>query len=164
MQAMRASFTNNFIWCEKCAFQQDIPGVIRNCRTFTAHNTRQGKCLIIITDNQIIRIKRDFLAIQQGQFFTCRRHANSDAALNLTQVKSMHRLTQLNHDIIGNINQWTDRAAAATTQLFLHPQRGFCFGIDIFDDSAGIARTGFFGFNMDIDCIVNCGDLFRDFN
>jgi len=54
----------------------------------------------------------------------------------------MHRLAELEHDVIGDIHHWADRALPCAAQPLAHPQ--WCHGaiVDAANDAAGKRRAG----------------------
>ncbi len=54
----------------------------------------------------------------------------------------MHRLAELEHDVVGDIHQRTQAAQAAAPQALLHPQRRLRRGLYTAQDAAEVARTG----------------------
>ena len=69
----------------------------------------------------------------------------------------MHRLTQLEQHVVGDVNDRIDGANPAATQLLFHPQRRWRFNIDTLHHAAQVARTGLRRFNGDRQSIGNGG-------
>ncbi len=61
----------------------------------------------------------------------------------------MHRLAQLQHHVLGDVDQQRDRTHAAAAQALGHPQRGLGGGVDAFDDAAQVTRR--FGASVELD-------------
>ena len=67
--------------------------------------------------------------------------ADNDAAVGQALVvESVHRLTVLEHNVVGNINDVIDWTDAAGVQTLAHPRRGR-LDLDILDNAGGVARA-----------------------
>ena len=66
----------------------------------------------------------------------------------------MHWLTQLQQNVVGDINDRIDRANAAATQLLFHPQWRSGLNVNSFHDTAQIARTSFWRVNLNRERVV----------
>ncbi len=61
----------------------------------------------------------------------------------------MHRLAQLKHDVLGDVDQQRDRTHTTAAQALGHPQRSLGGGVDAFDDTAEVARRLGAGIELD---------------
>ena len=89
--------------------------------------------------------------------------ADNDAAVGQALVvESVHRLTVLEHNVVGNINDVIDRANAAGVQTLAHPRRGR-LDLDILDDAGGVARAQIGVLDLDghilVDVVAHALDL-----
>ena len=108
----------------------------------TTEDTAHRQRFMMIGNYQRISVKLCFCAIKQYQRFALFRHAHDNPAFNAVFIKGVHRLTQLKQYIVGHVNHGINGADTATAQFFFHPQRGWRFHIDAFDDATQIARAG----------------------
>ena len=69
------------------------------------------------------------------------RPANMNGALETGIVKCMQRLAQLEHHVIGDIDQRADGANPAALDTLAQPVRRSCSGIDTTDHPAAVPRT-----------------------
>ena len=65
-------------------------------------------------------------------------------------VERVHRLTQLQHHVLSDIDQETDRTHAAAAQTFGHPHRGRGGGVDTLDHTTHVTRR--IGASIQIHC------------
>ncbi len=68
----------------------------------------------------------------------------------------MHRLAELEHHVLGDVDQQRDRAHATAAQALGHPQRGLGGGVDTFDDAAQVTRC--FGAGVELDGQLTAAD------
>ena len=122
--------------------QYQVTGFFRNSGMLTAHHTGDRQKLLMIRNHQCIRSQFDSLAIQQYQLFIVPRHADHNATVDFFPVEGVQGLTQLQHDIVGNINGGVNGADTAATQLLDHPQGGLNREIDVANNPAQITGTG----------------------
>ncbi len=131
-------------------FQEHGGGGIGNTRVEAAHQAGQADRAISVGDHQEAVVQRSITAIQQLQAFACARTTHTDRALQGTEIVGVHRLAQLKHHVLGDVDQQRYRAHAAAAQALGHPQRGLRRGVDSFDDTTQIPRR--FGTGIELDC------------
>ena len=86
-------------------FKHTFSSVSRNARVYTTNNTRINNRLFAISNNHNIFVKFVCLTVQNSNFFTSFCLTNTDfVTIKIFIVKSMHRLTLFNQNIICNIN------------------------------------------------------------
>ena len=107
--------------------------VVRHGRGVAAHDAGQRLDLRIVGDHAHFAIDRDGVAIEQLERLAGLPPAHVQAAMNLVEVKNMRRPAQLKHHVIGNIDQRSDAALAATGQPVHHPLRRGGAGVDLPD-------------------------------
>ena len=110
--------------------------VVRHGRGVATHDAGQRLDLCIISDHAHLAIERDGVAIEQLERLTRLPPAHVKAAMNLVEVKNMRGTTQLEHHVVGNIDQCSDAALAATGQPVHHPLRRGGAGVDPPDHTA----------------------------
>ena len=81
------------------------------------------------------------MTIEQLQGLTLPRRTHHNALLQLVQVESVHRLAQLEQDIISDVHHRIDAAQSTTAQLFLQPEGRRPRHIYIADHPPHIARA-----------------------
>ena len=116
-----------------------------------AHHARDAHRLVLVADAEHIRRKLALVAVKRLNGLALVRGAHDDvAALDAAEVKSVHRLTVLEHDVVGNINDVVDRAHAAVAQSLAHPARGRR-DLDVFHHARGVARAEVAVLNVNVD-------------
>ena len=74
----------------------------------------------------------------------------------------MHRLTELKHHVIGDIDQRMDASHTAAAQTFAHPQRCARHGINASYHTPDIDRTGFWRGKFDVQGLLGVRRHSRD--
>ena len=69
------------------------------------------------------------------------RAAHDDGAGHFRVVERVQRLAELDHDVVGDVDDRADRTQARTAQTLGEPERRLCAGIDAFDHAAEITRA-----------------------
>ena len=121
-QAQRTGGAADRRTVEGSSLQNNVFGFVGNLGQQTAHNTAKTGSLFSVTDGNHSGGQLTLLAIEGNELFAffCTAHDQS-VACNLVGIISMHRLAQLQHNIVGNVNHVADGAHAASTQTALHP-------------------------------------------
>ena len=135
-------------------------GVVADAGVQAAHDAGQGQGLVVVSDDQGVRVEVELTTVEQGQALTRLGQAHPYSAAEALQVEGVHRLAEFEHHIIGDVDQWTKAADAAATQAFLHPQRGHCPWVDVADDATDIVRAGVRGLDGDRKHVVD-GSRYR---
>ncbi len=130
-------------------FQEYSGGGIGDARIEAAHQAGQADRAVSIGNHQEAVVQRSVTAIQQLQAFIGARTTHTDRALQGAQIVGVHRLAQLKHHVLGDIDQQRYRAHTTAAQALGHPQRGLRRGVDTFDDTTKIARR--FGTGVELD-------------
>src|SRR3990167_9471235 len=115
-----------------------MPGGIGYGGVKAAHDAGQRQWLPIVGDQQTALLDFDRIAIEQNQRFVFRGMSHMNSAMQFLEIEGMHGLPQLEHDIIGDIDNGMNAADAAAAQFFLHPYWRDSGWIDIADDAADI--------------------------
>ena len=109
---------------EHGGLQEDRAGIGPHHRTLTAHDAGQDERLLGVGDEQIARRQGVRLAIQGGEGFAGSGRAHRDLLTSqVAQVKSMHRLAQFEHHIVGHIDEQTEGPDATGFEPGAHPIR-----------------------------------------
>ena len=148
MQTVRACLAADGQRREEGALEQHIAGLGTDRGLRTAHDAGQRDGAPGIGDHQGVRAQGRFLAVEQGNTLAFGRHAHADLAVELGEIKPVHRLTQLEQDIVGHVDHRADGADPAAAQALLHPPRRRRARIDVADHAAHIARAGCRGLEM----------------
>lgn len=95
----------------------------------------------MVSNDQRVRTQGNFLPIEQYQGLTLLGHADANSTANLGEIKRMHRLTELKHDVVGNIDHRINAADIAAAQALNHPERRSARQVDVTDNATNIAWT-----------------------
>ena len=104
--------------------EEHVGGGGRDLGVLAAHDPGQADHAVGIGDHQELRVDGGVVAVEQLQGFAIARIAHADRSLEQVAVVGMHRLPELEHQVLGDIDQEADRTHAAATQAFGHPHRG----------------------------------------
>ena len=140
---------------EEGAFEQDIGRRFCDTALCTAHDAGHRQCPGVVGYDQSIFRKRNLFTIEQRKFLSGFCHPDLDAAIDFIQIEAVHRLAELQQDVVRDIDDGTETAYAATTQFFLHPERRVCRLVDTADDAAQVARAGIGGRQVDADTVID---------
>lgn len=94
----------------------------------------------MVCNHQGIGTQADFLTIEQHQLLAFFGQAHTDAAVDFGKIKSVQRLAQLQHHVVGDIDGSVDAAHVGATQALNHPQ-GWLGQVDVADHTAQVARA-----------------------
>ena len=108
---------------EERTLQEHVPGLGVDAAAGTAHHASQCQRAVGVGDQQRLRIGLDVLAVQQRERLVCLGHAHDDLVTELRAVEGVHRLAELNHDVVGNIDDRIDAANTAAPQPLRQPLR-----------------------------------------
>ena len=126
---------------EVCGFENDSLGVIHNLGVCAAHNACNSNRLVVVADGEHLVAQVVVHTIEGLDGLTVAGAADNDAAVGQALVvESVHRLTVLEHNVVGNINDVIDWTDAAGVQTLAHPRRGR-LDLDILDNAGGVARA-----------------------
>ena len=146
---------------EGSSLQNNVLGFVGNLGQQAAHNTAQTGSLFGITDGNHSGGQLALLAVEGNELFAffCTAH-NQSVACNLVCIISMHRLAQLQHNIVGNVNYVADGAHAAGTQTALHPfGRRHDFDVLQYTGSKAGAQLRCVNFYVYIIACLACGSF-----
>ena len=86
-------------------------------------------------------VELDDRAVQKREKFTFTSVPHPDSGVEPRAVERMHRLSELQHDVVGDVDDRGQRAQTASPQALRHPQRSSCPRVDAPDDAADVARA-----------------------
>ncbi len=109
----------------------------------TTHHASNGQGALVVSNNQGVCTQADFLTVEQLELFAGFSHTNADTAIDLLQVKGVHRLAQLKHHVVGDIDGGINAADIRTTQTLDHPQRGRLGQVNIAQHASQVTRASF---------------------
>ena len=136
------------------ALEEQLGGAVFDLAVQAAHNAGQGNGLGTIADDQVIGGQLEVLLVQGGDLLTILGAADDDlAAFQRVHIEGVHRLADLQHDVVGDVNDVGDAAQAAQGQLALHPARRGAGG-DVADIVADVARAEVRGLDGDGQTVV----------
>src|SRR5262245_19943701 len=98
--------------CERCeigALKENIGWSRADRAGFTTHHSCHRQCLFLVGDYQHIRSELNILTVQQGELFSRPCVANADTTFEFAEVECVHRLTEFEQYIIGDVNHRVDR-------------------------------------------------------
>ena len=125
--------------------EEDIPRGIGDARFKAAHDAGYRKRVALVRDQHEAGIEHGLAAVEQLQRLVGARMPHHDVALQRIVVEGMHRLTQLQHHVVGHVHHRADRAHAGATQPLGHPQRRASGRIDTLDNAPQVTRRIFAG-------------------
>ena len=107
---------------EGSSLEDDILRCVGNLGQEAAHNAAQTGSLLRIANRNHSRGQLTLLAVEGNKLFALFSTAHDERmAGNLISIISMHRLAQLQHNIVRYVDYVADGAHAAGTQTTLHP-------------------------------------------
>ena len=101
-----------------------------------AHDAREAERLGVIGDHEHRFVEADVATVEQPQRLAGARATHDDAALELAQVVGVHRLAELEHHVVGDVDHGADRAQAGAAQPLAQPQRRLRLRAHAADDAA----------------------------
>jgi hypothetical protein len=125
------------------AFQVDARRVAGDARMLAAHDAGEAQRLRAVADEQQVRFERERLPVQQRQRLAVTREADDDVALEQPVVVRVQRLAQLEHHVVGDVDDGRDGAHPRALDALLHPRRRRRARVDAFDDARGEPRARF---------------------
>ena len=127
---------------EQRALEKDVRGVLVDRRRQPAHHARDGDRAGLVGDDGGLGVELDLAPVEERQRLARCREAHVDAARELVEVEGVHRLTALEHDVVGHVDPRADRAHARTAQAFDDLRRHGGAHVDVSHHAAGEPRTG----------------------
>ena len=141
MQAVGAGLASDSDLIKESAFKEYVAGLVGHTAVLATHYAGNGQSAGMVCNHQRVAAQGDFLAVEQYQLLAFFSHAYTNAAIDLGKVERVQRLTQFQHDIVGNVDSGIDAAHVSATQALNHPQRRWPGQVDIADHTAQVARA-----------------------
>ena len=121
----------------------------------TAHDAGDADLLLRVADHEDVVVHLTHLAVQGLEHVAVLGPAHNDFVVrDGVQVKGVHGLALLDHDIVGDVDQVVDGADAARGQTPLHPVGGGA-DLDIRADTADVAAAQVGILHLDGDVVVD---------
>ena len=79
--------------------------------------------------------------VQKLKLLTRSSVSDDDLFRNMCAVKCVCRLADVEHDVVGNVDDGVDGTQAGLHQSGLHPDRRFLLRVYVFDFQSGVARA-----------------------
>ena len=95
----------------------------------------------VVGDQQVFGVERAGLVVQRDQLLARVGAADDDAAGQLVQVVAVDRLAELEHHVVGDVDDERDRADAGELEPGDHPRRGRPGAVDAADDARRRTRS-----------------------
>ena len=159
---MTACGTRNRHLIEVRGFQQDVLGFSSDLAIHAAHHTCDAKhtgasfSVRGIGDQQILDAQIVILAVQRGELLTFVGATHHDRTFDLIQIVGVHRLSQVEHHIVGDVYGQRDGTHACAGQAATHPIRRMAGRIESLDRASVIAITS----NHTVNWIIVVDDHF----
>ena len=95
----------------------------------------------MVGDHEHRLVHRDLAPVEQSQRFARPRASHDDAAVDLAPVIGMHRLAELEHDVVRDVDDRADRTQPGASQALAHPERRLRTGVQPADHARGEAHA-----------------------
>ena len=126
---------------EKRGLEQDVAGGLRYPGISAPHDPRYRECAFLIGNHQGIVAQRDLGTVEQAQLFVCLGHAYPDAAIQLREIETVHRLSEFQKHVVGDVDHGRDGAQSTTAQFLDHPVRRPDGRVDTAKHTAQVTRA-----------------------
>jgi hypothetical protein len=110
----------------------DLRG-LTDLRGRPAHHPGQPDGPRVVRDQQVVRVEAALDVVERGQRLPRARPPDDDAAGEPVRVVGVQRLAQLEHDVVGHVDDERDRPHPGGEQPPLHPPRAGRRRIDTVD-------------------------------
>ncbi len=108
-----------------------------------AHDTPEPDHARVVGDAQHRLVDLDFLLVEQQQLLCLAAPAHVDRAAQLVEVVDVQRPAELEHHVVGHVDERGDGALPCALQAAAHPARRRRRRIDVADDAPGEAAATF---------------------
>src|SRR5690606_16176036 len=112
----------------------DVAGVVGDGGGVAAHDAGQRFDGLVVGDHAHLLIDRDGVAVEQLERFARAAPAHLQAAVDLVEVEDVRGATELEHHVVGDVDQGRHAALAAARQALDHPGRRLRPGVDATHD------------------------------
>ncbi len=147
---------------EKRAFENKRLRTLRDAALFSSHDACHGVGAPRIANDQHGRIQLALDAVQRLHRFALTRIAHDNRAIReLRIVERVHRLAQLEHDVVRHVHAQPERPHAAEFQSLRH-EFGRGTVLDRRHHARRVARTPHGVLHHDLDFVVHVARLFGE--
>ena len=91
-------------------------------RMVATHDAGETNGLLVVRDHEHRVIHRDVAPVEKSQRFARARAAHDDAAIDFAPVIGVHRLAELEHHVVRDVDDRVDRTQTRASQPFPHPE------------------------------------------
>ena len=120
----------------ECGFDVDVLRVERNGGLVAAHDAGEAFDRLLVRDHADLFIDGNRVAVEQLELFARLAPAHRQAAVDLIQIEHVRRTPQLQHHVVGDIDQCRHAAHARTLDARNHPCRRLRMCVHAADDAA----------------------------
>src|SRR6185503_19327929 len=125
----------------ECALEKDRLRAAADAAMLPAHDAGEAERLGLVSDQQQVGVEIERLPVEQRQLLAGPGKANDDIAIEHRVVVGMERLSELEHHVVGYVDNGRDGADAAALDALPDPCRRRSGGIDALDDAAAKTRA-----------------------
>ena len=136
-----AGFALNHLRREKRRLKENILRGQFRLAVPAAHHARHADRFFVVGDDQHIVLHFVGLLVQQLDRLAGFGHARGQTAAQTIQIINVHRLTEREHDVIGDVHQRGNRTMTGALQALNHPLRRWCSRIQVFNHAPREATT-----------------------
>ena len=134
---------------ERSGLEDDRRRLVRDFRFKAAHDARESGRMLGIGDDELVALRDARRIVERMEVLACGRTARRQlVARDFIIIIGMHRLAELEHDEIRDIDDIVDGADAGTFEALLHPGRRRA-DLDVLDDTRTEAVAEVIGLDTD---------------
>ncbi len=143
---MAASGAGHRDGVEGRGLEHDARGPARHLGVLAAHDAREAEHAVSVAagvgDQQVLGVEGAGDVVEGGELLALAGTAHGDGADELLGVVGVQRLAQVEHHVVGDVDDQGDRTHAGEGEAACHPARGLRGGVHALDlerDEAGAA-------------------------
>ena len=126
---------------EVCSLEQHVSRAFANLGVGTTHDTGDADnartlSLGRVGDQQILRVELALFLVQGHQRLARAGTAHDDRGGQVAQVVGVHRLTEVKHDVVSNVDGQRQRSHARGLETLDHPARSRSVGVRAAHDAS----------------------------
>ncbi len=141
LQTVPARGPGNRARREECAFQEHVGRACGNAAALAAHHAGDCDRPIAVGNQQRFGVERRLSTVEQQQRLAVAGATYDHRIFQYREVERVHRLTEFQHHVVGNVDHGIDRAQPRAPQSFFHPCRRLRARIHAANDAAEITRA-----------------------
>ena len=103
------------------------------------HDTSQGDCAPVISDDEVAAVQHPVLPVQGDEPLGSISAAHDDAALQRVGVEGVQGVAELQHHVVGDVDREADGSHAGQHEPPLQPGRGGSGGVEPLDHRGDVA-------------------------